>query len=65
LAPVVLLVLELLAGDLRVISLSGVTRFGSEAAAGSASGLVNATASLSLGVDPVPVTTQTALAVSD
>ncbi|WP_324666055.1 hypothetical protein [Haloarcula sediminis] len=65
LAPLIRLVLELLAGDLRELPLCGVSRFGPESTADGAAGLVDATASLSLGVDPTPETTQASLAVGD
>jgi len=65
LAPLIQLVLELLAGDLQELPLSGVTRFGPESTADGAAGLVDGTTSLSLGVDPTPETNQTSLAAAD
>ncbi|WP_277543725.1 hypothetical protein [Haloarcula laminariae] len=64
LAPLIRLVLELLAGDLREIPLIGVIRFGPESTADGA-GLVDGTTALSLGVDPMPETAQASLAVGD
>lgn len=62
LRPLIRFVLELLAGDIREIPLNGVTRFATESTAGGSSGLIDATASLSLGLDPRPETTQNSLA---
>lgn len=65
LAPLIRLVLELLADDLRELPLHGVIRCSPESIADGAAGLVDATALLSLGVDPAPETTQCSLAAAD
>jgi len=65
LAPLIRLVLELLADDLRELPLHGLIRCSPESTADGAAGLVDATASLSLGVDPTLETTQSSLAMAD
>jgi len=55
----------LLAGDLRDLSLKGVTRVLPESTAGGTTELVDATTPLSLGVDPTPETTQSSSMMPD
>lgn len=65
LQPLVRFVLELLGADLRAVPLDGVVRSAVEDPSVTAHGLVNSTASLSLGRDPSPATTQASLPVGE
>jgi len=65
LAPLIRFVFELLADDLRDIPLDGVTSMTFESTDSGSSGLADAMASLSLGLDLTPETTQASLAIGD